>query len=863
MLLSSYNTRAVVEITSTNMPSVIEENTLLELSFYAVSDINTSITYAVFKDGIKVSDTNSYNEFFNYSTAGDYSFQIFASDNESSVTENYTLTVENVPLEVSIISPTNRIYSKRSLNVSVSTTIPASRCEYDLNDSQYGNLSTVNNTSFYSNLNMPGDGKYFIRINCSDQFDVAGQEIEFTIDTSTPIITSKSYSITEYYDVILNAITDDISTCKYDTSNKNFESMQYYFDVTNSLQHTTKIASVADGVYDYYIRCKNNLNNTMNYSEVISVIVNQKPSAIITIDGDSPLKSGTYQVTVKTSKPVINSPVLFYTFNNDNTQRTISLTGSFTDWSGYMILDETTPNKVGTFHFSGTDFFGITGTLITSGELFLVDTLKPSAVSSAEAKGLDDGNIELRWYYGDDDATKFRIYKSTSENVNYVDYYATVDKSTDVTQDYIDTSVDSGVTYYYKISALDRAGNEGPLSDIVSAMAAADSAHNTDSVPVQEKKLSTELGPKVDDAILEIQKMLMDVQSRKNDVDKITDNSQLKVISYFKLSDKINSAVDGLNGIISEMTDLKNQDFTSSELDVRLNKLRLDAIKYESVVVEDIQIDQATNFEQITQESDVEDAISSVLENTNISKDLLENYSLANKRLQDSLTIKAESMGFRIKFMGKDDYDKYTIIKKSIMSSSPLSDVVLIESIPKDVEKKASNIVFDLLNQKYPVILKEDPILKWSYDNLSSTDIYYQVNDMVDISAIKNTRTVILQKPNFKFTDTIDTKLSKDAKLTGFIPFETVNISKLSFIQWLIIIGTGLIICLSVYYVVLNNDGANKTMSYVQNDRRKIISSTVSNAGTLRTGGVGVVNNVISRSRASIPNTGTSRINSH
>jgi len=318
--------------------------------------------------------------------------------------------------------------------------------------------------------------------------------------------------------------------------------------------------------------------------------------------------------------------------------------------------------------------------------------------------------------------------------------------------------------------------------------------------------------------------MILDVESKKNDLDNITDASKLKVISLLKLSDGIDNSLSTLNDLTTQASDLKNQDITSSELDVNLNKLKLDSLKALSFVVEDIQVEQSNNFEQLTQESDVESAINIVTENLNLSKKILENYSMINKQNQDLLTIKGEMLAFRIKYLGKDDYDKFTIIKKTVSSTSNLKNVVIIESIPKEIVNKASNLGFGIANQNIPVTLKEDPVLEWSVDDLSSTELYYQVNDLVDLSYIKNSRTVVLTKPDFKFSDRSSDQPDNQTSMTGLVPFDTSTISKLSFIQWLVIIGIGIVIFLGGYYVVLSNQEKNHKSSDNKNNIHKIIT---------------------------------------
>jgi len=54
---------------------------------------------------------------------------------------------------------------------------------------------------------------------------------------------------------------------------------------------------------------------------------------------------------------------------------------------------------------------------------------------------------------------------SVTSDVDYVDYYDTSNS-----KQYVDNTVIDGVTYYYRIAAVDKAGNDGELSSIISGL---------------------------------------------------------------------------------------------------------------------------------------------------------------------------------------------------------------------------------------------------------------------------------------------------------------------------------------------------------------------------------------------------------
>jgi hypothetical protein len=839
LLFNGGQAYSYIQIDSSDIPRTILEGDELTITFNAQSIIG-EIHYAILINGLKFSDTNQYVWSPDYNSSGEYNISMIAWDNESNATYSALVSVIDVPLEINFISPKDVIYPQSTINVEVSTSIPAHSCRCSLDGFVLSDISLSAHDSgvfagyFSGQVTVNADGRHQLSVKCSNEWELAYSSTLFSVDTSSPTVNSLSYSVKEDYSVIISLTTSVPSICRYSVSDIPFVQMNNLFSGQYTLEHSADLGVFSDGNYRYYVRCANILNNSMNYSEDIDFSVYTRPSAAISMSDSSPLRAGTYKIYLATSRDVL-SPSLSYVFNGESQLRPIYLTGSGNRWEGYMILEENTPNKVGAFRFSATDLNGVSGTTITQGELFLVDTIAPGGITSVEVLQ-DEIDAVLKWYYDNDDAVSFKIYRSESPGVDYVDYYDVVTASgSSSTEKYRDNDLDIGTSYYYRVSALDDAGNEGALSKEVylemlpyeideddyikydgyyDGYSSGSSSKLHNGAPVQyDKILSKNLAAKVDEAILGINSILLDVKSQKEYINLITDTSKIRLISLLKLGDNIDSSISSINSVISSMNELKNHEMTASELDVKLSKLRMDAVKSEAMVLEDIDIVDQISFEQMVTESDIHDAVAIITGEINLSKDVFENYSLDNMRLQDSVSINAEAWIFRIKYLGKDDYDKYTLIKKTIHSSSPLKDVVLIERIPKELEKKASNIIFGVPSEKsLPVnIIKEDPVVRWNFDTVSDLDIYYQIKDLAEPANIKNTRSVILHKPDFKFSDTLNslqTTIPSDnaQMITGMAFFKNIGLKDMPLMQWFILIGIGLIIALSVYYFKISAD---------------------------------------------------------
>ncbi len=830
-LLSISVTLAQISIDNIDMPTSLEENNNLTVSFSAVDMVNTTY-FKIYYDNLLVAQDSSYTMFMNYSDAGTHTFTFFASDNDTNVSVDQSIEVLDVPMLLSLVNPTSRIYSERNIPISVIVSTYADSCSYNLfivNNSVrsyvLNDVLTGNNTEFYTNLVLTQDGNYSLFVNCSNIYDTVNASVSFIVDTVSPVITAKSHIFNEYNNITFNIVTSIASICKYDLQDKSYVLMSSVFDHTGNTVHSTTINNLANGAYTYYIKCNSNNTLTSN-TETISFTILTKPLASITLSKSSPLKAGIYEVKLKTSKAVINAPTLSYNFNTDATLRYVTLTGSGTDWKGYLIIEDNTPDRIGTFHYSATDYDGNTGNIISSGELFLTDTTKPVAPSSISATAQLDGNIKLKWYFDNENIKKYLIYRSTEGDPTYVDYY---DNSSSM--QYIDRDLIEGITYYYRVAAMDEAYNTGALSEMVQAVSNdvvssnSDSNSNVVSDNTAQQISDPALILKINQLVTDFNKQLLDIAAAKSELNKINDPTKLKIIAILGLSEKVNSAKTTIENLITEVNNLKNENVPSSELDVKLNKFRMDALKAKSLVVEDIIVSEQSSYNQVTQESDVSSAITELVK-INLSKSVLNNYSDANNKLQDGIVVNTDIFIFKIRYLGKDDYDKYTLVKKTVSSASELNNVSIVEIIPKSFERKASDILFDIDNQKTPIIVNDDPVLKWDNAIFNKQTIYYMINNNAEMYAAKATKTVVLYTPNFKVTQTIPDEVASDNTnmLTGFIStnVENINLSSLSTIQWAIILGVGLILALSTYYVAL--DGVEKKRNNARLKDHKIIS---------------------------------------
>lgn len=792
---------AKVNIQDINFNPIIYESDYINISFNAVSNTSNAsdINYEIYYEGNIISSTNNYIEQTDYSYSGLYEYVIVAYDDESSDMENLTINVIDVPLDIHISSPISTEYFNNTIPIIAYTNQDVvTVCDYEVsgkNGVLSSNLSDLSSYEYmFTGYVELDDGGYTLAVSCNNDFDSSTSEASFNVFSEPVSITSKGYTVDQGNALRINIETDYESDCRYSMIEEDFNDMDP-FSMTSNTVHSTIISGLSEGGHRVYLSCKS-YNDVPSYDSML-VTISNRPTATITLDRSGVLRHGTYSVTVKTSKDVQSNPSLSYYFNDDSTSRTVSLAGSGNTWKGYMIIDEDLGNKVGAFRFSATDLNGMMGNIITEGEIFLIDTIPPSEIENVQAT-VEEGEVHISWFYDGDDFESFRIYRSEGEYVHKSDFLKTSEYQE------FDDDVDPGHLYTYVISAIDKAGNEGPLSEEIQVDVPIDESYydeypDLSTQTLMAKQLSKSLHPLVDEKISEIEIMLLDVDSMQKKMDSITDITSLKIISLLELDPKIKNAKSSLDSILSQLKELKNQDLTQSDLEVRLNRLRLDAIKAQSNVLEELIVEEKGGFEQITQESDVESAVGYMLEGANISKQQLEEYLRNNKALQDQIIVKTESISFKTRNLNQENYDKRTLVHKSIISSGMLGAVSVIEIIPKDVENTASEIEY--IKTSYPDIIKDDPVVKWDHDPLESSEYYYLVNDMVPLTSLKNVRTIILAKPDFKLSD--------DA-ITGMVSFEEIRLGTLSTIHWVIIMGVMMIILLGAYFFALDRQDTQR-----------------------------------------------------
>ncbi len=695
------------------------------------------------------------------------------------------------------------------LNIGNSQTITA-------NISSTGNLSSIIIEIINANHSMtltngqfeyswtPNQGTTTFKIYALDtQNTTSLYQSSFLVkDLTSPLLTLISPTSTVTSETAnLKILTDENSTCKYDTANKAYDLMSNFFQTTGALTHESVLTHLTTGIKEYYFSCKDTSSNFGNLSTTFNV--NLGPTAQITLSKVSPLKADTYKISVLTSKQLSSTPSLQYKFDDEQKNYQVSLVGQDSDWSGYLVISSESKDRIGTFSFQGTDYDGLSGNKITDGALFIVDTTKPIAPISLSAN-INEDEIAISWFYEGEKTDKFNIYRSTVPGVEYVDYY-----DTDRITPYYDSGIENAKDYYYRVAAVDKAGNIGDLSSEVHILFNKNDVNeiNSDNTPTNTAKLSATLEKRLNITYSNVKTLKFDVRYTLSQLEKQTDRFKTITINELNLIDTIKSEDSNIDSILSELDNLRVQDLSDKEFDDAIKNIQEKINKIKDETVSEITIIDSLEFTQSTSQSELTLAINELFLRKELDETTKLNYTKAAESLQDSSIIFETAIIIKTKSLsGKENY--VTLITKEISTSQESFNTILLESIPKTYAESSKDIIFS----QNPVILKDDPVVYWSYPKIDNVKFSYYINEKKQISDVKDAKTLILPDPS-KFISkkgVYSPESQTQNKVIGNSIFESSSIK--SFKDY-IFLGIGIIIisALVVYYFFFINDSGIDT----------------------------------------------------
>ena len=325
-----------------------------------------------------------------YLTEGSYYFSVQAEDiygNTGDIqTQPFTLTTP--PLSISLKYPIFGVSPINPFNIIIETNLP-SECSYAFVPKEYENMDTyLSNINDFdhalTNFNLGSTNTIYFACFSSYKNETTSNSFEFSIDTSTPEITSIfANDVAELpLETILTVQTDSQTICAYHKNSTVFSEMNIFENLndkeiesyTISHSHLLNSNDLIDLQTNTFLVICKNLAGTISIPKTISIDVSSRSETIITIN--SP-KSNSYhpagQVVLNLTsnklanchfsnnqEEIIGSGGTFGTFTKDH-ETTLSLNeGEYTyyfqclvnapgildPFSTQFIVDNTIPNLI-------------------------------------------------------------------------------------------------------------------------------------------------------------------------------------------------------------------------------------------------------------------------------------------------------------------------------------------------------------------------------------------------------------------------------------------------------------------------------------------------------------------------------------
>ncbi len=731
--------------------------------------------------------------------AGSYLvYVVYSGDNfsESSLNDSSTkVFVRSAPPKIIESKPFGPI-NKNNISLEI-TTDENAYCRFSVLDTDYYSMGYEmdGNKTYHSySLNLV-DGVYSYYVRCVDHYSNVMEDsevVEFVVDTKVPILTIISpEGVVSSKDVMLNISTDENVVCRFNKQDIGYEVMTEALS-GSLLTHKTQL-SLDQGVYTFYVKCKDSAGNVGK--ALVEFEVDLPPTASIEIDVDKErIKEGIINVKLKTSERVQPIPKLYYKFDNTDGRKEVSLEGSGKEWSGYMIVTQKSNELVGSFEFEARDIMGNVGTEITDGRLFIVDTLVPPAPKDLYVKKLTKSRISLKWYYDGEEVDHFNIYRSAEPYVNYANFLVSVSGNS-----YTDEVNENVSDYFYKVSAVDIAGNEGALStevNITINKSAKQSVVELGNGSIREIFISEYSLKKIDGVLRDAEKLNMDIDFVLSDLNG-KDQLEKDTISKLGLVDVVQQSKQEVELLVGELRVMRYSDLSDNEIDNKISRIISRITQIETTTPADLVVKERSESTQIFDRTEMVSIINELPLGIYSEKQRNE-YIEVNSNLISNISIGQEIRIVEVSYLDESVESKTILIEKGYEELSGYDNIVVVEYIPKAVVTSASDIEF--MNGDYNII-KNDPIIRFRVSDLFGEGIWYVINSNAGLDNAKRIRTLVLFDYNMFLEGKIPEDELKDRiGITGFALLSSEKLGLSITEAIMIMLGLILIVALILYY---------------------------------------------------------------
>ena len=621
---------------------------------------------------------------------------------------------------------------------------------------------------------------FFLFVNNFYFISAKDQSVQIIYNSS---INNSFENSLDFSDILVKVATNFDAHCKYSLSKGvSYENMEMNFDSSIGKLHQKSFTGLGDGIYHYYVKCIDESIGSIGNETELSIIlrINSLVNAQIIFSKEEPLSEGIVEISLITSKIVSFAPTLSYSMDGGLVKTPIPLLGNEKFWKGYLSIDKNFGEGVISFDFKANDLEGRQGTKIISGGVVKVDTLNPSTILEIVAVGYD-GEIKLDWHYNGD-YKEFNIYRSLSANPDFTDFYKTSGSNS-----FNDQWVEDGKTYYYRVSVIDDAGNEGELSSQVYATSLLNNVTYVSG-------LALELMGRVDNLLVEIDFAVEELMAIKNSI-ATKSQKEKDLFSNLKLENEIDKSKSDLISLKQDVEKYKLQDLTENELNSKIASSRVKMNVIGKKVPEDIIILQEDSMKNLFDEKSIEEFLFEF--DPLMSKERIDKSVKESLKIIDESGLEMASNFYLVEILYSDGTSKkISVVERNINSIIDRQDnQSFIEVFPRDIIDSINDIAFRNSNVN---TIKEDSVISFESD---SKNIFYSFESNLDTERLREIKV--------GFISIADEEIDSSFSLTGYF---LLDLDRTKYAG-----GFAIILLLAVLFVYLfYNKKSNFSNEYFQ-----------------------------------------------
>ena len=621
---------------------------------------------------------------------------------------------------------------------------------------------------------------FFLFVNNFYFISAKDQSVQIIYNSS---INNSFENSLDFSDILVKVATNFDAHCKYSLSKGvSYENMEMNFDSSLGKLHQKSFTGLGDGIYRYYVKCIDESIGFIGNETELSIIlrINSLVNAQIIFSKEEPLSEGIVEISLITSKIVSFAPTLSYSMDGGLVKTPIPLLGNEKFWKGYLSIDKNFGEGVISFDFKANDLEGRQGTKIISGGVVKVDTLNPSTILEIVAVGYD-GEIKLDWHYNGD-YKEFNIYRSLSANPDFTDFYKISGSNS-----FNDKWVEDGKTYYYRVSVIDDAGNEGELSSQVYATSLLNNVTYVSG-------LALELMGRVDNLLIEIDFAIEELMAIKNSI-ATKSQKEKDLFSNLKLENEIDKSKSDLISLKQDVEKYKLQDLTENELNSKIASSRVKMNVIGKKVPEDIIILQEDSMKNLFDEKSIEEFLFE--SDPLMSKERIDKSVKESLKIIDESGLEMASNFYLVEILYSDGTSKkISVVERNINSIIDRQDnQSFIEVFPRDIIDSINDIAFRNSNVN---TIKEDSVISFESD---SKNIFYSFESNLDTERLREIKV--------GFISIADEEIDSSFSLTGYF---LLDLDRTKYAG-----GFAIILLLAVLFVYLfYNKKSNFSNEYFQ-----------------------------------------------